>query len=137
MVDNLVPSIVDLPQVFDSSGTIGIIEGAELLPFQVNRVYFIYGVSEGAVRGSHAHKQLQQLIFAASGSFDLVLDDGETVHTFNLNSPKTAVLVPTGYWRTLQNFSTNAVCIVLASTSYDESDYIRDYAEFLEWRQAK
>jgi len=136
VIETSTPTVIQLPHIFDSLGSLGIIQGAELLPFQVNRVYFIHSVSEGAVRGSHAHKKLQQLIFAASGSFDLILNDGEKSLEFQLHDPTIAVQVPRGYWRTLHNFSADAVCMVLASTAYDESDYIRDYDEFLRWRKS-
>jgi len=128
------PSLVHLPCISDPLGTLGVIEGPSILPFDVKRAYFIQGIPAGSVRGSHAHKELQQLIFAPSGSFDLILDDGVKLFEFRLESQSVAVVVPPGYWRTLQNFSSDAVCMVLASAMYDESDYIRDYQEFLNWK---
>ena len=128
--------MVKLPNVENPLGSLGILEGPELVPFDIRRVYFIHSVPEGAVRGSHAHKELNQVIFAASGSLDLILDDGKSKYEFELNNASKAVQVPPGFWRTLKNFSTNAVCVVLASHLFDESDYIRDYDEFLKWRNS-
>lgn len=126
--------ICDIPALKDRFGTIGVIEGARLLPFDVKRLYFIYDVASGAERGAHAHKALQQLIFAAHGSFTVVLDNGEIAREFVLDSPDKGLLVEPGNWRTLKDFSDDAVVMVLASLEYDESDYIRDYEEFLNWR---
>ncbi len=128
------PKLIEFPHVDNPLGSLGILEGPELVPFEIKRVYFIHSVPEGSVRGSHAHKGLQQVIFAASGSLELILDDGKAKYEFELNDASKAVQVPPGFWRTLKNFSANAVCVVLASHLYDESDYIRDYDEFLNWR---
>jgi dTDP-4-dehydrorhamnose 3,5-epimerase-like enzyme len=136
MTENvLMPKLIAIPQIEDSLGSLGILEGSELVPFDMRRVYFIHSVPAGSVRGSHAHKTLQQVIFAASGSLDLILDDGDSRYEFELSNATMAVQIPPGYWRTLANFSNNAICVVLASQLYDESDYIRDYKAFLEWRK--
>lgn len=136
-IDSGVPTAVDIPSIDGELGSIGVIEGKALLPFAVNRMYFIHNVPKGVERGSHAHRSLRQLIVCVSGSLNLSLTDGDNKYDFILTHPKEGVLVPPGYWRTLTNFSEGAVCVVLASDEYDESDYIRDYSEFLEWRRNK
>lgn len=136
-MNKLNPGPGGLHEVFtlrDDLGTIGVIEGEQLLSFPVKRVYFIYSVAQGAERGAHAHKQLRQLIFAAQGSFTVTLDDGSQIQDYILDSPTKALMVEPGNWRTLKGFSHDAVVMVLASLEYDEADYIRDYQEFLEWR---
>ena len=97
-------------------------------------MYFIHNVPTGAERGSHAHKELKQLMICLSGSVEVDLDDGDETFSFVLKNPYQAIQVPSGYWRTLKNFSVDAVLVVLASSEYQESDYIRDYSEFLDWR---
>ena len=107
------------------------IEGLNLIPFTMERIYYLYDVPGGAERGGHAHKELQQVIIAMSGSFDVVLDDGTNKKRFHLNRSNYGLYVPTMMWRELDNFSSGSVCLVLASNKYHESDYIRDYDEFL------
>jgi dTDP-4-dehydrorhamnose 3,5-epimerase-like enzyme len=137
MLDNFaVPTQVEIPSINGPFGSIGVIEGDLLIPFAVNRMYFIHSVPEGAERGSHAHKVLKQLITCVHGSLKLSLTDGSNEFDFVLNNPKIGVVVPPGFWRTLTDFSANTVCVVLASHVYDESDYIRDYDEFLAWRRS-
>ena len=130
------PTLVDFPYITSELGVLGIIEGTNVLPFPVARVYFIHAVPQGAQRGSHAHKQLKQFMFCVSGSVDVDLDDGIETYSFNLTNEHQGLIVPPGFWRTLKNFSDDAVFIVLASDLYDESDYIRDYDEFLAWRRS-
>ena len=104
------------------------------MPFAVKRCYYLYDVPGGEERGGHAHKELQQLIVAASGSFDVILDDGNIKRTISLNRPYYGLLVVPGIWRELNNFSSGSVCLVLASEVYKQEDYIRSYDEFLEWK---
>lgn len=115
----------------DRKGNITVIENGVTVPFNVKRTYYLYDVPGGESRGGHAHKDLHQLIVAASGSFTVTLDDGSVKRTFLLNRPYQGLLVVPGIWRTLDDFSSGAVCMVLASEGYDEADYIRDYNEFL------
>ena len=102
-------------------------------PFPIERVYFIHHVADGAVRGSHAHKDLRQLIVAVAGSFTVRLDNGRSAEDFHLDSPAVGLTVPPGYWRTLTDFSQGSAALVFASAVYDPSDYIRDYDEFVAW----
>ena len=115
----------------DRKGNITVIENGVTVPFDVKRTYYLYDVPGGESRGGHAHKDLHQLIVAASGSFTVTLDDGSVKRTFLLNRPYQGLFVVPGIWRTLDDFSSGAVCMVLASEGYDEADYIRDYNEFL------
>ena len=123
--------LIQLPKISDPRGNLTFIEGGRHVPFDIARVYYLYDVPGGASRGGHAHKQLQQLIIAMSGSFDVVLDDGRNKKTFSLNRSYVGLYVPTMIWRELENFSSGAVCTVMASNHYDEADYYRDYDEFL------
>lgn len=115
----------------DRKGNLSVVENFKDVPFGVKRVYYLYDVPGGESRGGHAHKALRQLIVAVSGSFSVTLDDGKNKKTFVLNRPYQGLLVVPGIWRTLDDFSSGAVCLVLASEKYDEEDYIRDYEEFL------
>lgn len=125
--------IIDVPTFGDHSGLLGVVENNSSLPFLVKRAYFIYGVDKTITRGAHGHKSLRQLMIAVSGSFDVVLFNGAEERTFQLCNPREALLLEPGLWRTLSNFSNDAVCLVLASEVYDESDYIRDFDEFKDW----
>lgn len=118
----------------DRKGNISVVENNEIVPFEVKRTYYLYDVPGGESRGGHAHKELSQLIVAASGSFSVTLDDGNVRRTFLLNRPYQGLYVVPGIWRTLDDFSSGAVCLVLASHKYDEADYIRDYNEFLNYK---
>lgn len=118
----------------DRKGNLTVVENGVTLPFDVKRVYYLYDVPGGESRGSHAHRELEQLIVAASGSFTVTLDDGVTKRSFFLNRPYQGLYVKPGLWRDLDNFSSGAVCLVLASEVYQKEDYIRDYQEFLEFR---
>lgn len=118
----------------DRKGNISVVENSKDVPFDVKRTYYLYDVPGGESRGGHAHKELRQLIVAASGSFTVTLDDGHVKRSFNLNRPYQGLYVVPGIWRTLDDFSSGAVCLVLASERYDEADYIRDYDKFLEYK---
>lgn len=123
--------LVDLPNHEDDRGNLTFVEGDIHIPFAIQRVYYLYDVPGGAERGGHAHKDLRQLIIAMSGSFDIVLDDGSKKKRFHLNRPYQGLYVCPMIWRGMDNFSSGAVCLVLASNVYDENDYYRDYNEFL------
>ncbi len=123
--------IIDLPKITDQRGNLTFVEGGKHIPFDIKRVYYLYDVPGGSERGGHAHKELQQLIIAMSGSFDVVLDDGTEKKRFHLNRSYYGLYVPTMLWRELDNFSSGAVCMVLASNHYDEKDYYREYSDYL------
>ena len=121
---------LELPVVSDVRGNLAVAEG-NALPFAIARAYWLYDVPSGSMRGGHAHKSNQQILVALSGSFDVVLDDGKARKTVTLNRPDRGLYIPTGVWRELENFSAGAVCLALASEPSDESEYVRDYGEFL------
>lgn len=123
--------IIDLPKITDPRGNLTFIEGGRHVPFEIRRVYYLYDVPGGAERGGHAHRRLHQLIVALSGSFDVVLSGGGEKKRFHLNRSYHGIYVCPMIWRELDNFSSASVCMVLASDYYDESDYYRDYEEFL------
>ena len=123
--------LIDLPKVSDARGNLSFVESGIHVPFGIERVYYLYDVPGGADRGSHSHKNLHQFIIAMAGSFDVLLDDGREKRRFQLNRPYFGLYVCPMIWRYLDNFSSGAVCMVLASAKYDESDYIRDYQSFL------
>lgn len=122
--------IINLPKISDPRGNLSFIEGGQHIPFDIKRVYYLYDVPGGSDRGSHAHKNLHQFVVAMSGSFDVVLDDGKEKKRFHLNRSYYGLYVCPMMWRDLDNFSSGAVCMVLASAHYDETDYIRDYSQF-------
>jgi len=124
-------TLLELTKIHNPSGNITIVQNGEIQSFCIKRIYYLYDVPGGAKRGGHAHKNLYQVIVAASGSFDIILDDGKNKTTVNLNRPNLGMLVVPGIWRELVNFSSGAICLVLASQQYDENDYIRDYSDFL------
>jgi len=123
--------VIGMPRVEDPRGNLTFIEGNKHIPFDIKRVYYTYDVPGGSERGSHAHKNLRQLIVAMSGSFDVVLDDGFNKHRFHLNRSYYGLYVSPMMWRTIDNFSSGSVCMVLASELYDENDYFRNYSEFM------
>lgn len=130
--------IIDLPKISDPRGNLTFIESERHVPFDIKRVYYLYDVPGGAERGGHAHLGLSQLIIALSGSFDILLDDGYEKKTFHLNRSYKGLYLCPMIWRELDNFSSGAVCMVLASNLYDEADYFRDYQNFIETvKQAK
>jgi oxalate decarboxylase/phosphoglucose isomerase-like protein (cupin superfamily) len=126
--------IIQLPKIQDPRGNLTFIEGGSHIPFDILRVYYLYDVPGGSERGGHAHKELHQFIIAMSGSFDIVLDDGKNKKRTHLCRSYYGLYVPPMIWREIDNFSTSSVCMVLASNRYEESDYYRDYAEFLRAR---
>ncbi len=119
----------------DRKGNLTVVQNSDTVPFDVKRVYYLYDIPGGESRGAHAHKELEQLIVAASGSFRVTLDDGNVKRSFVLNRPYQGLYVRSGIWRDLDDFSSGAVCMVLASEKYDASDYIRDYEVFLDFRK--
>jgi hypothetical protein len=119
----------------DRKGNLSAVGNGIDVPFDVKRVYYLYDVPGGESRGGHAHKALSQLIVAVSGSFSVTLDDGKDQKTFRLNRPNQGLVIVPGIWRTLEDFSSGAVCLVLASEKYDEEDYIRDFKAFLKSRK--
>lgn len=122
-----------LPKIIDPRGNLTVAESMKDMPFDIKRVYWVYDVPGGECRGGHAHKECKEFIIAVSGSFHVTLDDGNNKDTYLLNHPYQGLFVETGIWRTLDDFSSGAVCLVLASDLYDEGDYIRDYDEFLDY----
>jgi len=127
--------IIELPRIADRRGNLTFVEGNRHIPFEIKRVYYLYDVPGGESRGGHAHKQLQQFMIAASGSFDAVLDDGSSRERYHLNRSYYGLYIPSGIWRELDNFSSGSVCMVLASLYFDEQDYIRDYNLFRKYVQ--
>lgn len=127
--------LVDIPKIKNAKGNIGVIE-LDVVPFDIKRVYYLYDVPGGAKRGGHAHKELRQMLVALSGSFDVVLKDGKKKQVVTLNKPDRGLLITSNIWRELENFSSGAVCMVVASAAYSEDDYIRDYKEFLAYTKS-
>lgn len=125
---------LSIPKIEDRRGSLAVIEN-NTIPFEILRVYYLFDVPSTAYRGGHAHKKLQQVIIPLSGSFDIILDDGQNRITKTLNKPDKGLFIPVGIWRELENFSSGAVCLVLASEVYSEDDYIRDYNAFVELKR--
>ena len=125
-------SIINLSKIYNETGNITVIENGKNILFDVKRVYYLYDIPGGETRGGHAHYELEQYVIAASGSFDVILDDGKNRKTFTLNRPNLALHIVPGLWRELGNFSSGSICMVLASNKYDESDYVRNFSKFLE-----
>lgn len=130
-------NILPLNKIHNRAGNITIVEGDENVPFTTKRIYYLYDIPGGGKRGGHAHKQLFQLLVAASGSFDVLLDDGINKKIVTLNRPDYGLLIVPGIWRELFEFSSGSVCLVLASEKYDEADYLRKYKEFKTWKYKK
>lgn len=123
--------IIELPRIADPRGNLTFVEANRHVPFEIRRVYYLYDVPGGAERGGHAHRQLMQFIVAMSGSFDITVDDGKIRETFHLNRSYYGLYVPKMVWREIDNFSSGSVCMVLASEYYEESDYYRNYDDFI------
>lgn len=126
-------NVIELSKIHNEAGNLTAVQNGNEIPFAIKRVYYLYDVPGGETRGGHAHKNLQQLIIAASGSFDVILDDGKIKKTVTLNRPNFGLYITPGIWRELVNFSSGAVLLVLASMEYIESDYLREYEEFLNY----
>ena len=124
------PKIIDLPKIGDKRGNLSLVEEFKQIPFKIERTYWIYDVPGGEKRGGHAYRENQEFIVALSGSFDVILDDGKEEKVYSLNRSYYGLYVPKGWWRQMENFSTNALALVLASTPYTKQDYIYDYEEF-------
>lgn len=132
-MEKTIGKVLCLPKIIDPRGNLTVAESMKDMPFGIKRVYWVYDVPGGECRGGHAHKECKEFIIAVSGSFHVTLDDGNNKDTYLLNHPYQGLFVETGIWRTLDDFSSGAVCLVLASDLYDEGDYIRDYDEFLDY----
>jgi hypothetical protein len=124
------PMLIELPKILDERGNLTFLQSQDQVPFEIKRTYWVYDVPGGEERGSHAFRNTEELIIALSGSFDVVLHDGSVESVFSLNRSYHGLIVAPMIWRTLRNFSTNALALILASTEYSSSDYIRDFAEF-------
>lgn len=136
-MDNREGRIIDLPKITDPRGNLTVAEGMKDVPFSVARVYWVYDVPAGESRGGHAHRHCREFIVAVSGSFTVTLDDGRERTTVLLNHPYQGLLVETGVWRTLDDYSSGAVCLVLASDPFCEEDYIRDYDDFKRYAEER
>ena len=130
------PQIIELAKISDPRGNLSVIEEYKDIPFKIERSYWIYDVPGGEKRGGHAFRETEELIVALSGSFDVILDDGNDKQTFHLNRSYYGLYVPKGLWREMANFSTNSLALILSSTRYDANDYIRDYDEFKQFIKA-
>lgn len=130
------PHIVELPKFLDSRGNLSFVEQMQHIPFKIRRTYWIYDVPGGEKRGGHAYRTNEEFIVALSGSFDVILDDGSRKERFSLNRSYYGLFIPKGYWREMDNFSTNSFALVMASADYDPADYVRDYDEFLNLRKS-
>jgi len=130
------PTIINLPKILDKRGNLSFFEHPSQLPFEIARTYWIYDVPGGEVRGSHAFKEQQEFIIALSGSFDVVINDGEKEERFSLNRSYYGLYVPKMYWRKLENFSTNSLALIVSDKFHDENDYIRDFEQFKNLKNA-
>lgn len=126
----MTPKIIELPKILDKRGNLSFFEHPKQLPFEIARTYWIYDVPGGEIRGSHAFKQQQEFIVALSGSFDVVLNNGEKEERFSLNRSYYGLYIPKMYWRKLENFSTNSLALIVSDQTYNEQDYVRDFTEF-------
>ncbi|MDE6170759.1 MAG: FdtA/QdtA family cupin domain-containing protein [Duncaniella sp.] len=124
------PRIVSLPRIYDPRGNLTFVQDFDQVPFHIARAYWTYDVPAGESRGGHSHHEAEELVIATGGSFNVNLYDGDTWNTYTLNRPYEGLYIPPGYWRTLDNFASGSVCMVLTSIPYSEDDYVRDYEEF-------
>ena len=124
---------IKLPKIKDRRGNLSVVE-KDVIPFESKRVYYLYDVPSGARRGGHAHKEQHEFLIALSGSFNVIIDDGKAKTSYTLNKPDEGLLIPSGYWRELEDFSSGGICLVLASAEFLEEDYIRDYKEYLSFK---
>lgn len=131
------PEIIPLPKILDKRGNLSFFENPNQLPFQIARIYWIYDVPGGETRGSHAFREQQEFIVALSGSFDVILNDGEEDFKFSLNRSYYGLYIPKMYWRKIENFSTNSLALIVSDKSFNEDDYIRNYEEYLKLRNGK
>ena len=136
-IEASIGKVISLQKMVDPRGNLSIAEGMKDIPFNISRVYWTYDVPSGAYRGGHAHKHCREFIIAVSGSFTVTLDNGRDKQSFLLNHPYQGLLVETDTWRTLDDFSSGAVCLVLAEDPFEEDDYIREYTEFLNYKCSK
>ncbi len=127
----MIGKIIDLPKIADPRGNLTVVEQLNQVPFEIARVYWTYDIPGGGRRGGHAHRTCEEVVIAVSGSFDVELFDGKERHVYHLNHPYQGLYIGTGVWRTLEDFSSGAVCLVVASELFDEDEYIYDYDEFL------
>ena len=130
MIINKKAKIIELPKVLDQRGNLSFFENNNQIPFEIKRIYWIYDVPGGEIRGSHAFKESQEFIIALSGSFDVVLHDGKKEQKYSLNRSYKGLFVPKMVWRRIENFSTNSLALIVSSTKYDKMDYVRDFEEF-------
>jgi len=135
-INNKGVQIISIPKIEERRGNLSVIEN-DTIPFDIKRVYYLYDVPTGSERGGHAHKNLQQFLVALSGSFDVVLNDGKEEQIITLNKPFEGLLINSGIWRELRNFSSGSICLVVASEVYIEDDYIRDFDEFIKYSNYK
>jgi len=126
--------VINLPKIEDPRGNLTFVEEINHIPFRIKRVYWIFDVPGGQVRGGHAFKEQNEFVVALSGSFDIVINNGETEQRFHLNRSYYGLFIPSGIWRYMDNFSTNAVALVLSSTFFNEDDYIREFDQFIQWK---
>ncbi|MBO5603269.1 MAG: WxcM-like domain-containing protein [Prevotella sp.] len=129
----MIGKIIDLPKIADPRGNLTVVEQLNQVPFEIARVYWTYDIPGGGRRGGHAHRTCEEVVIAVSGSFDVELFDGKERHVYHLNHPYQGLYIGTGVWRTLEDFSSGAVCLVVASELFDEDEYIYDYDEFLKF----
>lgn len=136
-MDKKIGRVIDLKKIVDPRGNLTVIEGETDVPFAIQRVYWVYDVPAGEYRGGHAHKNCRELLVALSGSFQVTIDNGTEKETYLLNHPYQGLLIDAGLWRTLDDFSSGAVCMVLASDPFEEEDYIREYGKFIKGKKVK
>lgn len=129
------PHIIELPKFLDSRGNLSFVEQLNHIPFEIKRTYWLYDVPGGECRGGHAYRENEEFIIALSGAFDVIVDDGKNKQRFTLNRSYYGLYVPAGWWREIENFSTNSLALEFGSTHYDVSDYVRNYDEFLKLKQ--